>query len=197
MIISPSQVIDETYSIFSRFQTGADLGQREIGLDNGAHRVSLDSFFIPTLSGGNGGYLVSKVRALQAVKQGQPEKALMYTNISGLENVRGPQKVSDLFKLHLLPPGGEKVGILNVYGSLVHYGFQKSPEEITENQSQTARYNIETHFNVIVISRLSLDSRFNTLKVLQEAAYNPQAPMTCFGKVLDDLKKMPIYRISR
>jgi len=88
MALSLTEVIDEIFELFGKFQNAADLGKREIGLDWGAFRVSLDSLFIPTLSG-NEGYMVSRVVPLQEVKLGQPERSIVYTNISGLENIKG------------------------------------------------------------------------------------------------------------
>jgi hypothetical protein len=195
MALSITDVIDQTWGLFGRFRKAANLGRKEIGLDCGAFRVSLDSVFIPTLSG-NEGYMVSRVVPLQAVKLGQPERSIAYTNISGLENLRGAQGVRNLFNMHLIPPGGEKVGIVKVYGTLMHCGYQKSPQEITEHQVRKAKYDIEAPLNVIVISGLDLDPRFSKLKILQEATYDPQAPMRCFEIVLDDLKLMPTYRLS-
>ncbi|MBU1201239.1 MAG: hypothetical protein KJ583_05635 [Nanoarchaeota archaeon] len=196
MTLSINNVIDETFKLFGKFQNAADFGNREIGLDWGAFQVNLDSLFIPTLSG-NEGYMVSRVVPLQEVKLGQPERSIAYTNISGLENVKGTQGVSNLFNLHLIPPGGEKFGIVKVYGTLMHYNCQKLPQEITEHQVQKAKYDIETPLNVIVVSGLNLDPKFNKLNILQEAVYDSQAPMKCFGIVLNDLKIMPTYRIPR
>jgi len=196
MALSLKDVIDETFELFGKFQNATAFGKREIGLDCGAFRVILDTVFIPAQSE-NEGYMVSRVVPLQEVKSGQPERSIAYTNLGGLENIEWEQGVSNLFNIHLIPPGGEKVGIVKVYGTLMHYGYQKLPQEITEHQVKKAKYNIEAPLNVIVISGLSLDPKFNKLKILQEASYGSQAPMKCFGLVLDDLKAMPTYRLPR
>jgi hypothetical protein len=194
MSLSIDTVIDEIFELFSKFRNAASLGKREIRLDWGAFPVSLESFFIPTTSG-NEGYMVSKVTPLKNVKMGQPELSIAYSSMSGLDNIKGPKDVARLFEKHLIPPGGEKVGIVKVYGSLVHYGYKNNPAEIIEHQVQKPKYNIEAPLGVIVISDLNLDPRFNTLQILQEAKYDPQAPMKCCGIALEDLKSMPTYRL--
>lgn len=194
MGLKPDEVIYQTFTLFSKQPNAFDLGQRVVGLENGTYPAKTESLFIPSTSPFNG-YLISRLEPIQKPKAGQVELGLAYSKIGNLQNARKPGGVERLFQTHLNPPGGEWVGIVKVFGTVMHFGYQMPAKELSNLQVKPAKYQIETPFNVIVVTGLNLDQRFNRLSILEEAVFKENAPQACLELVLNDLKALPTYSI--
>ena len=185
------KVLDSVYEEFASIVNAANLGTKNITLQEptGSYPFLMDFIFIPTVSG-NEGYLISKGKLQAMPKAGQVERSISYTNIRGLERIKGPDDVNRLFRYHLYPPGREKVGIVKIAGLLYHFTLEKTQEPIQAHIVEEPKYDFDTPLGAIVLEELRLDERFTKLKF---KTYHGRTAKGSLGFIIMAEKKKIIY----
>lgn len=172
------EVLDSVYEEFASIVNAANLGTKNITLQE------------PT---GSYPFLILKGKLQTMPKAGQVERSISYTNIRGLERIKGPDDMNRLFRYHLYPPGREKVGIVKIDGLLYHFTLEKTQEPIQAHLVEEPKYDFDTPLGAIVLEEFRLDERFTKLKVIREANYDEDViPYIC-SLIENDLRRLPVY----